>query len=128
MSINNENQPLSVSIHLGSLTTDATLVPAMYLPKKSKIVGAHLVNGATVAASDSNYVQLALKSGSTVLAEIDSRAAHENGLVANVAKALNLVTAETDGVAAASSLSVLYNETGTVALTDAKLVLSYFPL
>lgn len=126
MSKNNENQPFSVSIALGSLTTDATLIPAMYLPKKSKIVSAHVVNGATHAANDSNYFQLSLKNGSTVVAEMDSRAAHENGVVANVAKALNIVSGQ-ESQDAGSSLSLLYNETGTVALTNAILVLTYFP-
>lgn len=126
MAKSNENSPLSVAIHLGSLTTDATLIPALYLPKKSRLVSAHLMNGAVVAASDSAYVQVALKNGSTVLAELDSRAAHENALAANVAKALNMVAAEQDQ-AAGASLSVLYNETGSVGLTDAKLILTYYP-
>jgi hypothetical protein len=126
MSKNNENNPISVSIHLGSLTTNNTLLPAMYLPKKSRLVSAHLINGATISAHDSNYFQVALKNGATVLAEMDSRAAHENGVTANVAKALNMVADEQDQEAG-SSLSLLYNEAGTVALTDAKLVLTYFP-
>lgn len=127
MSKSNENQPFSVALALGSLTTDATLLPAMYLPKKSKLVSVHVMNGATVAADNSNYFQLALKNGSTVVAEMDSRAAHENGVTANVAKALNLVSGQ-ELQDAGSSLSLLYNETGTVALTNAILVLTYFPL
>lgn len=126
MSISNQNSPITIAIHLGSLTTDGALLPAMYLPKKAHLVSAHLMNGATHAASDSNYFQVALKNGSTVVAEMDSRAAHENGIVANVAKALNIVSGQEEQ-AAAASLSLLYNETGTVALTDAKLILSYFP-
>lgn len=126
MSKSNENQPFSVSIPLGSATTDATLYPGIYLPKKSRIVGVHLMNGATISADNSHYFQLALKNGSTVVAEMDSRAAHENGVTANVAKALNIVSGQ-EIQAGESSLSVLYNETGTMALTNAQLVLTYFP-
>lgn len=125
MALNNENNPLLVSIHLGSPDADA-LLPALYLLKAGKLLGAWLINGADLAASDTDYVQLELKSGSTILAELDTRAAHENGLSEDVAKALNLVAAEVDR-AAGETLTVNYNETdsGTsVALTDAKLVLS----
>lgn len=127
MSKNNENCPISVSIHLGSLTTDGTTVPALYLPKASKIVSAVLMNGAAVAASNSNYCGVALKQGSTSIAALDTRAAHENGLEANVGKAL-VLDADEATLDDEASLSVVYSETGTVALTDAKLVLTYFPL
>jgi hypothetical protein len=126
MSKSNENQPFSVAISLGSATTDGTVYPALYLPKKSQIVSAYLMNGATVNADNSNYFQVSLKNGSTVVAEMDSRAAHENGVTANVAKALNVVSGQ-ETQEAASSLSVLYNETGTVALTNAQLVVTYYP-
>jgi hypothetical protein len=125
--MNNENNPTLVAIHLGSLTTDGTLVPGVHLPKKSKIKSVKLMNGANISASDSNYAQVALKNGSTVVAAIDTRAAHENGLTANVAKALNIVSGQ-ETQAAASDLSVLYNETGTMALTDAKLIVEFYPL
>jgi hypothetical protein len=126
MSKNNENEPISVPVYLGSLTTDNTLVPALYLPKKSKIVSVHLLDGAGIVANDSNYVQLSLKKGSTVVAEMDSRAAHEGTITANTAKALNVVSGQEEQVAA-TNLSLLYNETGTVALTNAVLVITYFP-
>ncbi len=127
MSNSNENSPVTVSIHLGSLTTDGALLPIIHLPKKSKIVSAKLMNGAIVAAHDSNYAQVALKNGSTVVAELDTRAAHENALAANEAKGLNVVEA-VENQAAGSNLTLLYNEAGTVALTDAKLILTYYPL
>jgi hypothetical protein len=126
MSKNNENNPISVSIHLGSLTTDGAVVPVMYVPKKAKLVSAHILDGAGVAADNSNYVVLTLKNGSTAVASLDTRAAHEGALTANVAKAMTVDEDEQE-MASASSMSLLYNETGTVALTDAKLVLTYFP-
>ena len=127
MSKNNENQPISLPIYLGSLSTNNTVIPAMHLPKKSKIVSVHLLNGAAISASDSNYFGLLLKKASTTIAEMDSRAAHENGVAENVAEALNIVSGQEEQ-AAGSDLTLTYTETGTVALTDAILVLTYFPL
>lgn len=126
MAGSNENNRHVVMVNLGSLTTDGTLVPAMHLPQKSTIKSVKVINGAAVAASDSNYLQLALKAGSTVVAELDTRAAHENGLAQNVAKALNLVSGQ-EQQAALTDLTVLYNETGTVAMTNAQLAIEYFP-
>lgn len=127
MSKNNENQPITLPIYLGSLTTNNTVIPAMHLPKKSKIVGVRIMNGATHAASDSNYFGLLLKKASTTIAEMDSRAAHEDGVVANVSKALNIVSGQ-ETQDAGSDLTLTYTETGTVALTDAVLLLTYFPV
>ena len=127
MSKSNENQPISVVIPVGSLATTATTIPAMHLPKKSKLVSAVVLNGAAIAASDTDYAQLSLKNGSTVVAEIDTRAAHENGLTANVGKAMNLVSGQ-EVQEAASDLTILYAEGGTMALTNAIVVLTYFPL
>jgi hypothetical protein len=124
--MNNQNHPISVPIYLGSLTDNNKLIPAMYLPKRSKIVSAHVINGAAIAASDADYCQIELKNGANIVAEIDTRAAHENALAQNVAKALN-VSESYDEPAAGSSLSVLYKENGNVALTDAVLVVTYYP-
>lgn len=127
MSKNNENEPIVVSCFLGSLTTDATLVPVINLPKKSKIVSALVMNGAAISADNSNYAGLSLKNGSNVIASLDTRAAHEGAITANVAKAMTIdPTYQT--LSAGSDLTFLYNETGTMALTNAVLVLSYFPL
>jgi hypothetical protein len=126
MSKSNENEPITLSIPIGSLTTDGTVLPLMHFPKKSKIVSVKVMNGATHAASDSNYFSLTVKNGSTTVAEMDSRAAHENGVVANVTKALNLVSGQEDR-AALDDLTLTYNETGTVALTNAVLLLTYYP-
>lgn len=126
MALSNENNSQVSVVHLGSLTTDATAIPAIHFPKRSKIKSVKLMNGALIAASDSNFCQVALRRGTTVVAELDTRAAHENGLAANVAKALNLVDAESEP-AAGTDLNLLYNETGTVGLTDAKLVIEHYP-
>ena len=124
--ISNENSPCVTVIDLGSPSADL-LLPGAYAYKSMKLVSVALVNGAAIAASNTDYVQLELKSGSTVLAELDSRAAHENGIAMNTGEALNLVAAEAL-LAAGASLTVNYNETDSgsaVALTDAKLVLTW---
>lgn len=128
MALNNENNAQVAVIPLGSPSADAVL-NGMYLPKKAKILGVRLVNQANIAASNSDYVQLELRKGTTVIAEIDTRAAHENGLVANESKALNIVSGQE--VQEAGDLNINYNETDTgtaVALTNANLQIHYFPL
>ena len=127
MSKSNQNQSSVAVVHLGALTTDGTVIPAMHLPKKTIIKSVKVMNGAAIAASDVNYVQLTLKKGSTTIAEIDTRAAHENGLAQNVSKALNLVAGQEEQ-AALSDLTLTYNEAGTAALTDAKLFIEYSAL
>lgn len=127
MSLSNENNPSVAIIPLGSLSADATL-PGVVCPKKMKIVGVSLLNGAAIAASDTDFVQLSLvKADDTVVAELDSRAAHENGIAAHTKEALNLVSGQEDQ-AADTVLKVVYNETdsGTaVALTNAVLVIHW---
>jgi hypothetical protein len=123
--MNNENNPQVVSINLGSLTTDNTQVPAIYIPKKSKFLGAWIMDRSGISASDSNYIELTLKYGTTSLATLDSRSAHEGALTANTAKAMTVVE---DDIPAESNLILDYQETGTVAMTDAQLVIEFYPL
>lgn len=116
--ISNESNPNLSVIDLGSITANGD-VYGLYLPPRAKILGAYVVDGTGIAADDTNYVQLQLMNGSTQLAELDSRAAHENGLAANVPKAMNVVTAN-QLVAAGSYLKVNYVEAGTVGMASAK--------
>jgi hypothetical protein len=126
MSKNNENEPISVSIPLGNVTTDGSILPLLYLPKKAKLVSAYVMDGAGVSASNSNYLTLSLKNGSDVLATLDSRVANQGALVINTALAM-LVDATKQVLAAGANLVMLYNESGTVAMTNAVVVLTYFP-
>lgn len=126
MALSNESNPQTMVVPLGSLATDNTQVPACHFRKAVKILSVKIINGAAIPASDSNYVQVGLQHvGGDVIAELDSRAAHENGLVENVGKDLNLVAAEVD-VPAGSDLEFDYQEAGTVALTNAVLQIDYF--
>jgi hypothetical protein len=129
--MNNENNPKIVSMFLGSLTADVT-VPVLHLPKAVRIKSVRLMNGAGISALDDPKFTLQLKNGSTVVAQLvfDSTA---TDIVANVAKDLSLLVSQ---LAAGTNLTVAYDETENItegdetfiALTDAKLLIEYYPL
>jgi len=125
--LNNENNPGMACYALGSPSVDATILAGALGGKSIRVMSVSLVNAGTIVASNSDFVQLELRKGATVVAELDSRAAHENGLVLNTQEPLNVVLAERD-IAANSVLSIDYNETdsGTaVALTGAMVCVHY---
>lgn len=126
--MNPQSYPSTAIIKLGSITADNTQIPAMHFVGKARVTKAVLINGATVAASDTDYVQVALQvaDGGKVIAELDSRAAHEDGLTAMEAKEMNLADGEGTLLEAGTTLEVDYQEAGTVELTDAILVLHYY--
>ena len=72
-----------------------------------------------IAASDTNFLQLSVVNlgeagaGNAVVAELDSRAAHENALAAKVKEPLNLPARV--AVTPATVLEVKADATGTVA-------------
>jgi hypothetical protein len=107
-----EQAPFVFPMQLGSPSADDSVVAGAYFyaHRKCKITSVIIVNGLSVVADAEDYLQVYLKNGSNVVAEIDSRAAHENGLVADVAKAMNIVDAYSE-VAAGSTLKVQYAET-----------------
>lgn len=125
--LSNENNPRLMCIPLGSSTADAVTLAGVS-NKAITVKGVNLLNAAAIAASDTDYVKVELKKGSTIVAELDSRAAHENGIAQNAKEPLNLVSSSVSEVAASSVLSVNYDETdsGTnVALTGAVLCIDY---
>lgn len=131
MALNNENNPHVMIIPVGSPAADATVLAGLSSGQKLKVLSCYLINAAAIAASDTNYVQISLEKGAigatTVVAELDSRAAHENGIAQNVPEAMNLVAAEVE-ISAGELISVNYNETdaGTnVALTSAVVCVNY---
>lgn len=124
--MNPSHVPTVITFPLGGLTADTPSKLVGYLARKSRIISVHLVNGAAIAASDTDYVQLMLKnSAGEVVAEIDSRAAHENGIASKTGEALNIVEAKQD---VKGILDLDYEETGTVGLTDAILVINAVPI
>lgn len=127
MALNNENNPSIMVVSLGSVTTDETALPVAHLLKKSKIKSVRIVNGAAIEASDTNYVELALRKGTTEIATYDSRAAGQGALVALVSKPMVMVAGQEIQVAG-SDLNFLYEESGTIGMTNAQLVIEHFPL
>ncbi len=108
MSRSNENNPSLASVHIGSVSSGVQ-VPAFHLPRKSKLKSAKLLNGAAVSASDSNYMTLTLKNGSTTIATLDTRSGNQGAISANVAKSFALV-AGLEVMAAGDNLSLVYAE------------------
>jgi hypothetical protein len=101
-----------VPMKLGSPAVDDSVVAGAYFyaHRKCKITSVVIVNGATVVADAEDYLQVSLKSGSNVLAEIDTRSDHENGLTADIAKAMN-IDDDYSELAAGTTLKVQYAET-----------------
>jgi len=92
-----------------------------------EIVKAYITNDAAVAANNTNYLQIALESGTTnaggtELFEMDSRAAHENGIVAGDMEPLN----ETEGTVARNQyITLTATEGGDSRITDMMLIMYY---
>lgn len=121
---NNQNNPEVLVCHVGGAAADGDY-PLCYLPKKFVLLGAKLLDQVGIAASDTDYLVLKIKNGSTELASLDTRAAHEGAVTALVAKSFALTSAE-QNLAAGSSLSLNYAETvdmGDILLTAAKVQL-----
>ena len=127
MSKFNANDRLVQIIDLASISADADVFGA-YFPQKAKIVSAKLVNGANIAQSDTDKAVVQLKNGSVVLAEHST--ALTGALVANTPAAMTLASAlVVNGgvdVAAGSWLKANYDESGTYAMTNAKLIVEYY--
>lgn len=126
MSKHNANNAQVLTYPLGSITADMTLPQAVaHLTKKSKLVSAKLVDQAGIVADPANYISVALKIGATQIASVDSRTANQGALVAQTPKDL-VITQDT--IPAGSTLLLDYQETGAVGMTNAILVLEFYPL
>lgn len=100
--------------------TDDTVV-LVPIPQNCTIKSAKVVSEAGVAANDTNYLITKVTNlgtagdGTTILVEHDTRAAHENALVAKVSENMNLnATAANLKVAAGSTLEFSFIEEGTI--------------
>lgn len=126
--MNNENNTHVSEIDLAAITADADVF-GLFFPKKSKIKAMWIKNTAQIAASDTDYIIVQLKNGSTVIGSYDSRAAAQGTIAANTPKAGVIdATADNDLVAAGSYLKANYNEEGTVAMSGGKLIVEWYPL
>ena len=112
MSLNNENCPVTVECHLGTVASGKT-VPVMSFPKKAVLSSVKLIDGVGIAASNSNYTHLELQdSANAVVASLDTRAANEGAVTANVAKSFSVADTE---LPAGEDLKLVYTESEGVA-------------
>ena len=130
MAKSNENEPLAVSLLRGSAAANLTGVPALYMPKKSKVMSVRICDQLGIAADNTNYVVVSVKNGSAVVASYDSRAAGQGALAAGVSKAAALDPGAVDAihVPAGSDLTVDVAVHGAAVLTNANITMEYFPL
>lgn len=127
MSLNNENNSQVSMIDLGSITADAD-VYGLFFPKKVKIKSVYLVNAAGISQSDTDYGVIKLLNGSTEIASHSTKLTGGNSaLVANTPVAMSKTEANTE-VAAGSYLKVNYDESGTYAMTSAKVFVEWYPV
>ncbi len=119
--VNRQNLKQVITAHIGTVS-DAGDYPVAYIPENFILTGAFLLDQSGIAASDTNYVTLTLKNGSTALGVLDTRSANQGAATALVAKAFSM-TAAKQTIAAASSLKVTYAEGGTGTTTLAKIAL-----
>ncbi len=122
-------QEVAIPCYLGTVST-AGDYPLTNLPRPFVVTGVKLLDQAGIAADNTNYVTLTVKQGTTTVASLDTRAANQGAVTANVAKAFALGTAVDGGVREplpAGDLKLTYAEGGTGTTTAAQVVLcGYF--
>lgn len=121
----NGRAPVIVPILIGTQAATITL-PGPLVRKRSRIKQIVYVDQAGVAADNTNFLQLSLQIGATVLATLDTRAANDGALTALVGKALSQ-TGEID-VPALSQLKVVVTKNGTGVPTLGQLYVEMYPL
>lgn len=123
--MNNENNPQVAVLDIGSISADGDVF-GMYFPKKSKIVSAKLVNGAGIAQSDTDFAVVKMTDGSVDYVSHSTALTGGTGaLSANVPADMSILE---DDIPAGSYLKANYNESGTYAMTSAKIIVVYYPL
>ena len=138
MALNNANNPISEAVGIGTQSATITL-PALYLSRRAAIKSISLQNGAALSGG-TNYIQAKLSIvGGADLASIDSSV---TPLVSDVAAPLASLVAPQAGsqggfppstgypidIPAGSSLSATVTVFGTGSLTNAKLIVEYYPM
>ena len=123
--MNNENGAQLIQVPLGSITADASVL-AGYIPARSILKSAKLVNNASISQSDADYVDIQVKVGSLKLAGISTKlTGGDQALSSGVLAPLKIVEKH---IEAGSKLEIVYDETGTIAMTTAHVVLEIYPL
>lgn len=120
MSKSNAQNPQKMRVALGALAA-TTLVKAMRLTKKIRVIGFKVLDPTGVAEDGTNFLEIQLKRGSTLLAEISQETANEGALVAGVwsADAPEVVAAGNLGIEAdrGDDLDVNVVKNGSAVLT-----------
>jgi len=125
MAKGNHNSPAVVTAYLGTIS-DAGVFPVFNLPKRFVMESVKLLDQAGIAADNTNYVTLTLKTGATSIAVLDTRAANNGAVTAVVAKAFTLDAAYNGEEAEplpAGDYTLTYAEGGTGTTTAAVLQL-----
>ena len=128
MSKNNENNPSSVTVRLGSTNTGGQ-TNITHFAKKSKITSIVLIDAKGLESSDTRYAVVKVKNGDKVIATLDTRAGEgkQGPIQPNSAKQLMMVQGQ-DVQPAKSDISVEAELEGDAVLTDAVLVMTFHPL
>lgn len=124
--LSNANNPGMECVSLGSAAADASFLMAAS-HKGMEVQSMHLLSAGSIAASNSDYALIQLKKGATIVAQLDTRAAGQGAVAANVPKAASVVSAE-KSIPADTAISVNYDETDTgtvVALSGAVVCMTY---
>lgn len=124
-SMNNENSAQVIQVPLASITADGSIL-AGYIPAKSKLKSAKLVNNALIAQSDVDYVDIQIKIGAVKLAGLSTKLT--GGDKALASGVLTEMTVVNNDIPAGSKLEVVYDESGTVGMTTAHVVIEFYPL
>ena len=115
MSLSNENNKFSLVLNLGDVNTTTTFM-ALVTERKLKITKFLVGDGTGIAASDTNYVVVALKNGSTLVADYSTKDTGGDGaLVANTPAEGTIESGE-DTQAASSVLTLVATIAGSAAL------------
>jgi hypothetical protein len=114
------------------------VLPGMKMKSKSRIKSVSLINQAGLAADNTNFLQVILEdSAGNDLASVDSRAANQGALTANVAKDLVLLSPAGGSVVlsngelevpAGSDLQINVVKNGTGVPTLAALQIEWYPV
>lgn len=136
MAKSNERSPIITSIFLGSGASASTVVfNGMFFRKKSRIKNVWIVDQAGIALNGSNYESIQLQDNSSSPVAYASIATSAVAAVANTQLALNLLSptdADTNHlekeVPAGTMLNVQAIGTGTAKLTNASLLIEWYPV
>ena len=130
MSNSNANNPTAIPLRIGTLAATATL-PVLALPKSFIVRRVSYLDSAGIAADNTNFLQLQLLVGATSVATLDTRAAHDGAVTANVSITMDLdagvvtgdVTAGAAGEIPAGDMTVVATKNGTGVPTNGVLTL-----